>query len=610
MKSSLRKLRGFAAFHRGADLKEKRDHGALARQEELLQASHDVLEMRNCYDSLLSAASATANSAYEFSEALQEMGTCLLEKTTLKDDEVSGRLFLILGRVQFELQKLVDNYRVHIIQTITTPSESLIKELEIVETMKHQCDDKRDLYKFMLAAHGEKGSTKLTKGESFLSQQLQAARDDYEVEANLFIFRLKSLKQGQSRSLLAQAARHHSAQLNLFRKGVKSLEMVEPHVKAVTEQQHIDYDFIGLKDDDINDEDNDYSYDGNDDGDLTFDYRDNEHIDNAFSMNRKSMEVNSRGDFLSSARGPKTCSQSAPVLAEKKFEMSERIKQMRASSPMKFHTYALPTPMDARTPLSPSQQDIKGQWHKQLCHSSPLEPYKLAKDLKVDLSALSNLHISHSTFKKNGRSSSQIKLPPPSAEEVSLPQSNSHYGVFDPEKIKRQAFSGPLIGKSSSIIPRLYANESSLTAGFVPLAQLSVSPRLSPSVPLPNLSTKNNELHELPKPPIFSATHARPSSLVGHSGPLVTRSKGFYSTSGMLSNTASPLPTPPPVISRSFSIPPSSERNGTSTMANFFEATQNAEVFEISSLPLTLMSFPNDKPSTKGSESVTIPGHL
>lgn len=87
MKSSLRKLRGFAAFHRGADLKEKRDHGALARQEELLQASHDVLEMRNCYDSLLSAASATANSAYEFSEALQEMGTCLLEKTTLKDDE-------------------------------------------------------------------------------------------------------------------------------------------------------------------------------------------------------------------------------------------------------------------------------------------------------------------------------------------------------------------------------------------------------------------------------------------------------------------------------------------------------------------------------------------
>ncbi|KAK8936907.1 hypothetical protein KSP39_PZI012476 [Platanthera zijinensis] len=607
MKTSLRKLRGFASFHKGAEVKEKRDHGVLARQEELLQASQDVLEMRSCYDSLLSAASATANSAYEFSEALQEMGTCLLGKTTLKDDEVSGRLLLILGRAQFELQKLVDNYRVHIIQTITTPSESLIKELQIVEEMKRQCDDKRDLYKFILAAQREKGRTKLVKGESFLSQQLQAARDDYEEVANLFIFRLKSLKQGQSRSLLTQAARHHAAQLNLFRKGVKSLEMVEPHVKAVAEQQHIDYDFIGFEDDDRDDEDNDYSNDGKDDGDLSFDYGDNEHIHDVFSTNRKSMEENSRGDFLSSARGPKTGSQSAPVLSEKKFELSERIKQMQASSPMKFHTYVLPTPIDARVPLSSYRPDIKDQWHKQLWHSSPLEPDKPAKDLKFDLSGPKNLHISHSTLKMSGRNSSPIKLPHPSAEGLSLPQSNFHYGVFDAEKIKRQAFSGPLIGKSFSSIPRLYANEPSLTPGLVPSAQLSVSPRLSPSAPLPNLSPKINELHELPKPPIISATPARPSCLVGHSGPLVL-SRGLYSTSGMLSNAASPLPTPPPVISRSFSIPSSSQRNGTLTMANFLDATDNTEVFEISSLPLTLIPFPNDKPPTKGSESVTIPG--
>lgn len=44
-------------------------------------------------------------------------------------------------------------------------------------------------------------------------QQLQAAYDEYDEEATLFVFRLKSLKQGQSRSLLTQAARHHAAQV-------------------------------------------------------------------------------------------------------------------------------------------------------------------------------------------------------------------------------------------------------------------------------------------------------------------------------------------------------------------------------------------------------------
>ncbi|EHA8590725.1 hypothetical protein COCNU_scaffold023065G000020 [Cocos nucifera] len=62
MKSSLRKLRGFA-LHRH-DSKEKREHHPRAHQDELLQASQDMLDMRSCYDSLLSAAAAAANSAF------------------------------------------------------------------------------------------------------------------------------------------------------------------------------------------------------------------------------------------------------------------------------------------------------------------------------------------------------------------------------------------------------------------------------------------------------------------------------------------------------------------------------------------------------------------
>lgn len=68
-----------------------------------------------------------------------------------------------------------------------------------------------------MAQQREKGKSKSGKGESFtLQQQLQAANDEYEEEARLCVFRLKSLKQGQYRSLLTQAARHHAAQVILF----------------------------------------------------------------------------------------------------------------------------------------------------------------------------------------------------------------------------------------------------------------------------------------------------------------------------------------------------------------------------------------------------------
>lgn len=88
-------------------------------------------DMRDCYDSLLSAAAAATNSAYgmlfvkklnersinypkilsflcfcwiiellneilkfsEFSESLREMGVCLLQKIALNDDEESGELY-------------------------------------------------------------------------------------------------------------------------------------------------------------------------------------------------------------------------------------------------------------------------------------------------------------------------------------------------------------------------------------------------------------------------------------------------------------------------------------------------------------------------------------
>ena len=84
-------------------------------------------------------------------------------------------------------------------------------------------------------------------------------------------------------------------QLCFFEKAVKSLETVEPHVKSVTEQQHIDYQFSGLEEEDGDegedgDDDDENEYDENDDGELSFDYGQNEQEQDV-STSRNSMEV-------------------------------------------------------------------------------------------------------------------------------------------------------------------------------------------------------------------------------------------------------------------------------------------------------------------------------
>ncbi|KAG0452625.1 hypothetical protein HPP92_025289 [Vanilla planifolia] len=531
MKSSLRKLRSFA-FQKSTVLEEKRDHGVPSGEEDLLRASQDMLDMRNCYDSLLSAAAATANSAYEFSEALREMGTCLLDKTSLNDDEESGRVLLMIGRIQFELQKLVDSYRAHIIQTITVPSESLLNELRTVEEMKRQCDDKRDLYKFMLAAHKEKGRMKNAKGENFSSQQLQAVQGDYEEETNLFVFRLKSLKQGQSRSLLTQAARHHAAQLDFFRRGVKSLEVVEPHVKVLAEQQHIDYNFIGLDND--GSDGKGYSHGCNDFDELSFDFGLHEHQDfgsantNSTEVDQENLTVaastnsvveevleNSEGDSFSFHGGLRADSQSASTLPDKKFDPSQIIRKTNDSCLRKCHSYVLPMPVDAKilaSPCSqtsltvgrPSNDDV---WPKPFQHSFPLEPDKPAKSSKDELSSPSSSNILHSMPNESNVGDGPMKLPPSFGRGFVIATSRFTEGASDTRKSKGQAFSGPLTSLIQS--PRS-----------------SVPPRLFPSISLPKLSSKSNELYELPRPPVTTVEPWRSSTLGGYSGPLVQRSRG------------------------------------------------------------------------------------
>lgn len=71
----------------------------------------------------------------------------------------------------------------------------------------------REAYDDLIQKYREKGKLRGTKGECFSSHKLQAAYDEYDNGANVFVLRMKSLRQGQSRSLLTQASRHHAAQV-------------------------------------------------------------------------------------------------------------------------------------------------------------------------------------------------------------------------------------------------------------------------------------------------------------------------------------------------------------------------------------------------------------
>ncbi|KAG9139593.1 hypothetical protein Leryth_016363 [Lithospermum erythrorhizon] len=63
MKTSLKKLRGFAGLKHG-HRRDKRQRQPMAQWEEIAQAEQEIQDIKDCYDKLLSASAATANSVY------------------------------------------------------------------------------------------------------------------------------------------------------------------------------------------------------------------------------------------------------------------------------------------------------------------------------------------------------------------------------------------------------------------------------------------------------------------------------------------------------------------------------------------------------------------
>ncbi|KAJ0230549.1 hypothetical protein HA466_0306560 [Hirschfeldia incana] len=509
MKASIGRLRKLTSHK--VDAKEKGELVSTALVDELARAGKDMQDMRDCYDRLLAAAAVTANSAYEFSESLGEMGSCL-EQIAPHNDEESSRILFMLGKVQFDLQKLLDTYRSHIFKTITSPSESLLNDLRTVEDMKQQCDEKRNVFETAIVK--ERGKPKSSKGERHISAESRPAYNEFHEEATMCIFRLKSLKEGQARSLLTQAVRHHTAQMRLFHTGMKSLDVVERHVRVSAEKQHIDCDLSVHENEveDSEDDDDDEDQYIKREGELSFAEQGVEAA--SISPTWGSVKVNA--DHREDYHPHRLTSYSAPLFPEKK-------TQTNPSS----NAYVLPTPSDSRYSKPalnprPANHSVGNIWH-----SSPLEPIKSNKDTE-------NIY---------------VRLPRPSTTDKHHPQQQQQAAV-------RYAFSGPIKSPSSKPVG---TTETFRTLPTPPVPQ-SHSPRASPTASPPPASPRYNELHELPRPPGHFAPpprRAKSPVLVGHSAPLTGWNQERKNTVPLV---ASPLPVPPLVVPRSYSIPSNNHR--------------------------------------------------
>uniref|UniRef100_A0A0D6QX07 BAR domain-containing protein n=1 Tax=Araucaria cunninghamii TaxID=56994 RepID=A0A0D6QX07_ARACU len=659
MKSSLKKkLRGFSLGKNGGkdDQVQQQQHQkrSLPQLDELAQASQDIQDMHECYDGLMSASALTANSVYEFSEALQEMGSCLLEKTALNNDEDSGRVLIMLGKVQYDLHKILDRYRTHISQTITAPSESLLNELQNVEDLKEQCDRKRKAYDCMREERA-KGKSKTSKGETTVSsEQLQSAKEDYETDMTFLTCRLKSLKQGQPRSLLTQAARHYSAQLHLFRKGLAFLEALEAHVKKIADQQHIDYPLNELEEDD-----GEVSYELSQ---TDLEYDDSTSSENSMQLDREasssprsslhSETAQLKANFeeaeyrFGTARRSTVGSKSAP-LTPSTYGKSDRIDKILDTQPntatqRNLHTYALPIPVSAKSgnttgggsnfALGSGTVGETGAVNS-LWHTAPLGQPKSQTgseiaSIKNDL----NLHESADNFRTNhllsrngipkarplpeepNTNNRANALPVPSSVER-VPMVRFDIPVAsDSKRIKRHAFSGPLTGKLWSSRPSVSGSgglaskpiEPSFKSG--PVARSSIShpfgsSKISPSVSPPNLSpTHVSVLYELPKPPSDSTKPVKSSNMISHSAPLVAKKNQEHLSvqkAGItISKPASPLPPPPPGLAttRSFSIPSSAQKGQVLQLPKNTDIPERILMTEeVPSPPLTPIPFPSHK---------------
>ncbi|XP_028780236.1 uncharacterized protein At2g33490-like [Neltuma alba] len=525
MKSSLSMLRRIS-FHKGVG-REKTDFQPFTVSDELVQVAKDMQEMRNCYDCLLSAAAATANSAYEFSESLREMGACLFEKTPVNDDEENGKTLEMLGRVQLELQKLIDGYRSHIIVTITNPSESLLNELRTVE----------DVHILKLVVSGLKLMHAMYYDLGFLTLLVCPEFSESLREMGACLFEKTPVNDDEENGKTLEMLGRVQLELQKLIDGYRShiiVTITNPSESLLNELRIVE-----------------------------------------MGSDKK------RVDLKASSKEPRVSSYSDSIIAEKKFDPAEK-------------------------PPALVQVDVHTT-----CGILPHWMTKGWRNILVTVNGVNQLSPELSlVLKKAAPSTHPLSYPALPGRDCRL-----HKLMLlssDAKKIKRQAFSGPLPSKPLSIKPALCVSplvstdSASGVLSRLPLPQLS-SPKASPSASPPLVSSPGvSEVHELPRPPDSQPGRPMKPYQIGHSAPFGLRNQEHSATNRLpsfASSAASPLPTPPLLVPRSFSIPSSSQRGRTFHAVELLDAPQVPQrAKEIASPPLTPLSLSDIKrgPSPSG----------
>lgn len=280
----------------------------------------------------------------------------------------------------------------------------------------------------------------------------------------------------------------------------------------------------------------------------------------------------------------------------------------RYSNSRKFTSYVLPTPDETKGPVSgkldigvsQARREASNPWH-----SSPLRPNKYEKP-RANEKLSGPIILDTQSVLKESNNSKASRLPPSLSEGLSYRQFDHNF-PSDAKKVKRQAFSGPITGKTWPNNPNFTASGPIASSGYpsfsgsllrAPLPQPSSTPKLSSGFSTAFVSSpKISELHELPRPPTHLAARIQ-SNRSTHSGPLLARRHEMTSTARVsMSSAAATLPRPPQVLPRSYSIPAGSPMEVEVHVP--LESSRNSNIREDASLPsLTPASLTNIQPAS------------
>lgn len=293
-------------------------------------------------------------------------------------------------------------------------------------------------------------------------------------------------------------------------------------------------------------------------------------LDQLGAPSSQTYQIKNQGGDVTLGQQRRAGSHSAPLYAEK-FDPAERIREMRTSV-QKLSSHVLPTPDDAKGSITTGPVGIS----KNIWHSSPLDIENHKKFVEDHISARTSSKSLVVSAEDNTNKKHCLPLPP------TVHHSDARGGGSDTQKIKRQAFSGPLV------------NKQPLALNSGPISSTEVSGLHSNAAghhPHPD-SPKISELHELPRPPdSFGSKFVHSVGNIGHSAPLGNRNRESSPTKRnpfVSSKEGSRLPLPKLTVSRSFSIPSSSQRDITLHSSKLLGSSQILHKTEkVPSPPLT-----------------------